>query len=129
MGGGVLLVLLCGGLAGVVVWFSRRWVRVMYTNWGYAEPGVRVYMYYVRGMVSLFWCVGVFVVAVCGGLFTLGGVVRLPLAGGRRGGGVLVFWLLVNLAGKEKKKPTDLMTLSGFTVSFFANNPMRSEGR
>ena len=39
-------------------------------------------------MVSLFWCVGVFVVAVCGGLFTLGGVVRLR---GEVGRGVLDF--------------------------------------
>jgi hypothetical protein len=36
-------------------------------NWGSAEAGTGVYMYYVRGTVSLFWCVGVFVVTVCGG--------------------------------------------------------------
>ena len=95
-------------------------------NWGYAEPGVRVYMYYVRGMVSLFWCVGVFVVAVCGGLFTVCGVLRLREEVGR---GVLVSNELINLAGKEKKKPTDLKTLTGFTVSFFANNRWRSQGR
>ena len=71
MGGGVLVVVFVYGLVGVVVWFSRRWVWVVCMNWGYAEPGVRVYMYYDRGMVSLFWCVGVFVVTVCGGLFTL----------------------------------------------------------
>ena len=29
MGGGVLVVVFVYGLAGVVVWFSRRWVRVM----------------------------------------------------------------------------------------------------
>ena len=95
--------LLCfvGGLAGVVVLSRWVWGRVMYTNWGYAEPGVRVYMYYERDTVSLFWCVGVFVVTVCEGLFTLRGVtsifdtclpticetnslvLRLPMQGGR----------------------------------------------
>ena len=60
------LLLLCRGVAGVVVWFSRRLGAGHVRNWGYAEPGVRVYMYYVRLMVSLFWCVGVFVVTVCG---------------------------------------------------------------
>ena len=61
-------------------------------NWGYAEPGVRVYMYYDRVMVSLFWCVGVFVVAVCGGLFTLGGVVRFAYAGREEGRGGFLFF-------------------------------------
>ena len=70
MGGWVGCCCCVGGLAGVVVWFSRRWVWVVYTNWGYAEPGVRVYMYYERLMVSLFCCVVVWVVSVCGGLTT-----------------------------------------------------------
>ena len=87
-------------------------------------------MYYERVMVSLFWCVGVFVVTVCGGLFTLCVVVRLPMQGGRRGGrDILAFNELINLAMKEKKKPTDLKTPAGFTTSFYVNNPMRSEGR
>ena len=67
-GGGVLVVVFCSGLAGVVVWFSRRWGAGHVRNWGYAEPGVRVYMYYVRGTVSLFWWVLFWVVTVCGGL-------------------------------------------------------------
>ena len=61
----MLVVVFVGGLAGVVVVSRWVWGRVMYTNWEYAEPGVRVYMYYERGLVSLFWCVGVWVVSVC----------------------------------------------------------------
>ena len=39
-------------------------------DWGSAEPRGTVYMYYERLMVSLFCCVVVWVVSVCGGLTT-----------------------------------------------------------
>jgi hypothetical protein len=45
------------------------------------------------------------------------------------GGEFLLSGHLVNLARKEKKKTTDLKTLTGFTVCFFANNRWRSQGR
>ena len=56
-----------------VVWLVLWWFGWVLgaghvRNWGYAEPGVRVYMYYERLTVSLFWCVGVWLVTVCGGL-------------------------------------------------------------
>ena len=65
-------------------------------NWGCAEAGVTVYMYYVRLTVSLFWWVLFWVVTVCGGLFTLSGVVRL-------GGVTKLEDHLLKLALKEEK--------------------------
>ena len=51
------------------------------------------------------------------------------VGGGGQGGRFLLSGHLVNLARKEKKKTTDLKTLTGFTTSFFANNRWRSQGR
>ena len=47
--------------------------------------------------------------------------------GGR--GGVLAFWLLVNLARKEKRKPTDLKPTVVICTFLFANNRCRRRGR
>ena len=80
-------------------------------NWGCAEAGTTVYMYYVRVTVSLFWCVVVFVVTVCGWL-SLWVVLY--------GWGVLPNWKTTNLSWQGKKKsnsPTWKLDLDFVTAS------------
>jgi hypothetical protein len=66
------------------------------------------------------------VVALCGELVTLRGVIRL---GGEGGGVSKLKNYLLKLARKEKKKTTDLEVGAGFTTCFTANNRWRSQGR
>ena len=88
-----------------------------------------IYVLSVRYGFTLLGCVTWWLLCVVGCSLWVVFYGCLWREGGGEGGRFLLSRHLINLARKETKKTTDLKTLTGFTTSFYANNPMRSEGR